>query len=83
MMTADCKRFQEENAEDLLDANYNHATHSDDEMGGHDFWLTRNGHGAGFWDGELGDIGDRLTEASKAFGEVCLTVCDDGEIYHG
>jgi hypothetical protein len=52
-------------------------------MGGHDFWLTRNGHGAGFWDGELGDIGDRLTEASKAFGEVCLTVCDDGEIYHG
>ncbi len=24
------------------------------EMAGHDFWLTRNGHGAGFWDRGLG-----------------------------
>lgn len=23
---------------------------SDDERAGHDFWLTRAGHGAGFWD---------------------------------
>jgi hypothetical protein len=22
---------------------------------GHDFWLTRNGHGAGFWDGDWSD----------------------------
>jgi|TARA_R110000744_G_scaffold366338_1_gene475354 hypothetical protein len=22
---------------------------------GHDFWLTRNGHGAGFWDGDWND----------------------------
>ena len=22
---------------------------------GHDFWLTRNGHGAGFWDGDWDD----------------------------
>ena len=22
----------------------------DDAQAGHDFWLTRNGHGAGFWD---------------------------------
>lgn len=35
---------------------------------GHDFWLTRNGHGAGFWDGdyvdqETGiDYGDLITE---------------------
>lgn len=30
-----------------------------DQMG-HDFWLTRNGHGAGFWDGDwaAGSIGD-------------------------
>lgn len=40
----------------------------------HDFWLTRNGHGAGFWDGDYEqDIGDKLTELSKEFGEInCL-----------
>lgn len=31
---------------------------------GHDFWLTRNRHGAGFWDRGLGDLGRDLTEAS-------------------
>ena len=35
---------------------------------GHDFWLTRNGHGAGFWDRGLGEIGDRLTKAAEVYG---------------
>ena len=39
---------------------------------GHDFWLTRNGHGAGFWDGDYGDDGDALTEIAKHFREVHL-----------
>lgn len=34
----------------------------------HDFVLTRNGHGAGFWDRGLGHIGDLLTEACKPYG---------------
>lgn len=57
-------------------------------MAGHDFWLTRNGHGAGFWDGDwdlsvapVGNAGDVLTRASKAFGEFDLYVGDDGVIY--
>lgn len=38
---------------------------------GHDFWLTRNGHGVGFWDGDYPKkIGDRLTELSKNFNEL-------------
>lgn len=41
---------------------------------GHDFWLTRNDHGAGFWDRGLGTIGDKLTEAAHGFGEVNLCV---------
>lgn len=45
-----------------------------DEQAGHDFWLTRQGHGAGFWDRGHGEIGDKLTEASKAYGEVYLHV---------
>lgn len=35
---------------------------------GHDFWLTRNGHGAGFWDGDWGEYGDTLTDLTEKFG---------------
>lgn len=53
------------------------------ELAGHDFWLTRQGHGVGFWD--RGDLweghGERLTEHAKAAGQVCLEVNDDGLIY--
>lgn len=52
------------------------------DQAGHDFWLTRNSHGAGFWDGDWpDDVGDRLTAASHAFGEFDLYVGDDGLIY--
>jgi hypothetical protein len=47
----------------------------------HDFWLTRNRHGCGFWDGSYKDLGDRLTNAAQAFGECDLYVGDDGKIY--
>lgn len=30
-------------------------------MAGHDFWLTRAGHGVGFWDRGLDELGDQLT----------------------
>jgi hypothetical protein len=48
---------------------------------GHDFWLTRNRHGAGFWDRGLGAIGGLLTDACRDFGEVDLYVGDDGKIH--
>jgi hypothetical protein len=48
---------------------------------GHDFWLTRNGHGAGFWDRGLGQVGEALSEASKPYGEVDMYAGDDGYIY--
>ena len=42
-----------------------------EEQIGHDFWLTRNHHGAGFWDrGYEEEIGDKLTEISQEFGEL-------------
>lgn len=37
----------------------------------HDFWLTRNHHGAGFWDGDY-ENGDELTKIAHDFGEVDL-----------
>jgi hypothetical protein len=48
---------------------------------GHDFWLTRNGHGAGFWDRGLGAIGDKLTDLAHAAGEQGLYLGDDGKLY--
>lgn len=48
---------------------------------GHDFWLTRNRHGAGFWDRGLGDLGDRLTELAQTYGESDPYIGDDGMIY--
>lgn len=48
----------------------------------HDFWLTRNGHGAGFWDGDYEkSLGEALTKLSESFGEVDLYVGDDGLLY--
>jgi hypothetical protein len=48
---------------------------------GHDFALTRNGHGAGFWDRGLGELGQRLSDASKPYGEQHLILGDDGNVH--
>ena len=48
---------------------------------GHDFWLTRNHHGAGFWDRGLGARGKRLTDAAHVYGESDIYVGDDGKLY--
>jgi len=54
----------------------------DIEQLGHDFWLTRNGHGTGFWDrGYDKDIESVLMKAAKSFKENDPYVGDDGKIY--
>lgn len=69
----DCAAFLEA-AEDMIDGRYSDA--------GHDFWLTRNGHGAGFWDGDWDEeVGNKLTELSEKFGEQDPYVGDAGLIY--
>ena len=50
---------------------------------GHNFWLTRNHHGAGFWDLGLGNPGRNLTDAAHVYGSVDLYVGDDGKVYGG
>lgn len=73
---ADCKAFQEQNADDLAQCDIGTA--------GHDFWLTRNGHGAGFWDGDYEkEMGQRLTKSSKTFGECNLYIGDDNQVHMG
>jgi len=49
---------------------------------GHVFWLTRKGHGAGFWDRGNGPQGDRLTELTKAYGPGPSFLIHGGYIVH-
>ena len=79
---ATLKQMEDEVA-DFVESNEALLTESgqSDEQIGHDFWLTRNGHGAGFWDRGLGAIGDALTKASKSYGSSDLYIGDDGLIY--
>ncbi|UTN92852.1 hypothetical protein SEA_BENCH_134 [Mycobacterium Phage Bench] len=44
---------------------------------GHDFYLTREGHGAGFWDRGLGELGEYLTGIAKSYGSA-ETLHDNG-----
>ena len=51
---------------------------------GHDFMLTANGHGAGFWDRDYRPRPkaalDALTEIVRPFGEIDACVSDAGQI---
>lgn len=73
----DCKKFQHENACLWDDKESGSGEWNIDQQAGHDFWLTRNGHGVGFWDrpkiyGE--DDKDELTDACKEYGQVNASV---------
>lgn len=93
-MIADCQRFQTKHSA-LLKSAYMYKlemnAHEQNTLpdytptqAGHDFWLSRNGHGAGFFDRGLGDIGEALQEAcgwKTDFPEINLYLGDDGKIY--
>ena len=68
----DCDKFLAENIDDVI---YRL------EEAGNDFWLSRNRHGAGYFDGDWADVGDKLQSAAVAFGEVYIYVGDDNLIY--
>ena len=69
---ADCDRFRE-----LAGKMLNEREETD---AAHDFWLTRNGHGAGFWDGDWPEGGESLTAICKTFGEVHFYIAE-GKVY--
>lgn len=62
---ADCMRF--------VGINWDLIKENDPSQVGYDFWLTRNRHGAGFWDRPEIYGGDenaeKLTESAHSFGE--------------
>lgn len=84
----DCAKFQKDNSELYEKGGWN------DEQAGHDFWLTRNRHGAGFWDRSYDgisfsgnkldkEIGKKLTDISHKYGESNLYVGDDKKLHIG
>lgn len=78
---ADCRAFLYSIGYLITEDNFN-SRRPLEMYAGHDFWLTRNGHGAGFWDGDWKcDTSDYqpLTKAAKAFAEVNL-FAHDGQV---
>jgi hypothetical protein len=79
-MWDDCVAFADETE------SYRGAITADDM--GHNFWLNRNGHGAGFWDKDFSyadgtddNTGNKLSDASHVWGSSDLYRGDDGMIY--
>jgi len=55
--------------------------HISDNDIGHDFWLTTSGHGSGFWDRNLGELGYYVSKICEKFVENSVYVGDDKKIY--
>lgn len=81
-MVADCVAFAEANADDL--ETFSRLACVDESQWGHSFWLSRNGHGAGFFDWshpeELGAACKRLQDAARVYGTVELYL-HEGKVY--
>ena len=58
-----------------------HSGYPPADMLAHDYVLTVDGHGAGFWDRGLGHLGNRLAGAARADGSINLHADADGRLY--
>jgi hypothetical protein len=66
-------------------SNFKEFFYDNPEQAGHDFWLTRQGHGTGFWDrpeiyGEY--EAEWLTKVCRVLGEATIYVGDDGCLHY-
>ncbi len=73
----DCARFQRRSLELLCKA---YETGYSEAQAGADFWFSRVGHGVGYWDRGLGELGDDLHAAAQAMGERNVYLSDDGDL---
>lgn len=81
-MEKDCKDFQSKYSELYESGGWN------DDTAAFDFWLTRNGHGSGFWDrnwyDNTNEVGKQLSKFAKSYGGYHLYLGDgqyDGVIF--
>ena len=74
----DCRAFLKDalpsiESAELRDCDFNKIAYA-----GHDFWLTRVGHGAGFWDGDWSEpAATYLTALASNFGDLHPYVVED------
>jgi len=77
-MIEDCKVFWRRNGcfVDARSEHHNRGEYTIEQQAGHDFWLTRNGHGTGFWDrSELwGPYTEKFEKDAEWFGTHDITV---------
>jgi hypothetical protein len=83
LMKAECVEFYTKNRHDIETACLKvHDDNGPEGQAGYDFWMTRHGHGVGFW--ETNDweekAGERLTVSAGKYEEWYLYV-EDGAIY--
>lgn len=76
---SECEAFQQANADKL--ARYSELSERGWEHAGHDFYLSRNGHGAGFFDRGDDPVFTELQDAAEACGDSEAYVGDDGYLY--
>jgi len=82
-MLKDCSEFMRKAKNELEQADEGDIS----SWAGHNFWLSRNGHGSGFWDvddyknKEKVNLGMKLDKIAKTFGSYDLYVGDDGYIH--
>jgi hypothetical protein len=78
----DCTKFVVTNYQDLLlyaeQIKYDPSEGTPWDYAGHDFALTRNGHGTGFWHRQLEALGDRLSASASTYGEQNFQIGDNG-----
>lgn len=80
-MIEDCRKFLEKCGHLITEENMVGRGEMFSQAG-HDFWLTRCGHGCGFFDGDWKEpAATILTDVCNEFGECWLTVEEDGKIY--
>lgn len=70
----DCKDFQASNAVDLQ--TYYDESGRGESSAGHDFYLSRNGHGAGFFDRGNHPVFRTLQNAARVYGSADCTYYD-------
>lgn len=73
-MRKDCEEFYNKNKY-LVDEH-----NVDGEHFGHDLWLSRNGHGTGFFDGDYGKECEPLQSNARKMGECYLYMTHLGQI---
>lgn len=76
---SDLEDFFAENADEITEARKIRPDYSDSDVG-HDFWFSRNGHGAGFFDRGRESVWRVLQKAAKRWGTVNLHVDENNEI---